>query len=71
MGGRPMTIKEQMPLKQIILQAVETLPEDADLDDALEHIVFVHTLQRRLENIDEGPTYTHEEVRRMMAEWRE
>ena len=65
-----MTTQERLTTKQIILQALETLPDQADLDDALEHIVFVHTLQRRLDRIDEGPTYTHEEVKLMMAEWR-
>jgi hypothetical protein len=66
-----MTTTEQLTTRQIIAKALESLPEEADLDDALEHIVFVHTLLRRLERLDEQPTYTHEEVRRMMAEWRE
>lgn len=65
-----MTTTEHLTTKQIIQQALETLPDEAELDDALEHIAFVHTLLRRLERIDEGPTYTHEEVKRMMAEWR-
>ena len=66
-----MTTTKHLTTKEIILQALETLPEEADLDDALEHIVFVHTLQRRLERIDEEPTYTQEEVERQMREWRE
>jgi hypothetical protein len=64
-----MTTTEQLTTKQIIAKALETLPEEADLDDALEHIVFVHTLLRRLEHIDEEPTYTTEEIRREMARW--
>jgi hypothetical protein len=65
-----MTTAEQMTTKQIILQAIETLPDEAGLDDALEHIVFVHTLQRRLERLDEEPTYTLDEIEQEMAEWR-
>jgi hypothetical protein len=64
-----MTTTERMTTKQIILQALKHVPDDADLDDALEQIVFVHTLQRRLERIDDEPTYTQEEVERQMAEW--
>jgi hypothetical protein len=66
-----MTTKEQQSTKQIIRQATESLPEDVDLDDALEHIILVHTLIRRIERAGEEPTYTQEEVEQMMAEWQD
>ena len=66
-----MTTTEHLTTKAIILKALETLADDAGLDDALEHIVFVHTLQRRLERIDDEPTYTLEEIEQEMAEWHE
>jgi hypothetical protein len=66
-----MTTTERMTTKAIILQAIETLPDEVDLDDALEHIVLVHTLTRRIEQADQGRLYTQEEVEQMMAEWQD
>ena len=57
-----MTTTGHQTTKQIILQALETLPDEAELDDALEHIVLVHTLTRRIEQAEDGPLYTQEEV---------
>lgn len=35
-----------MTTRDLILQVLEQLPEDADLDDVIERVYFVRTLQQ-------------------------
>jgi len=65
-----MTPTERMNTKQIILSAIETNSDDANLDDFREPTVSAHTLQRRLERIGEEPMYTVDQVEQVMARWR-
>jgi hypothetical protein len=60
-----------MTAKELALQAIKHLPDDADIGEVIDRILFLHTLQRRLERADTEPTYTHDEVKRMFAEWQE
>jgi hypothetical protein len=58
-----------MTTKELVLQAIDTLPDDADGGEVIHQILFLRTPQRRLERIDDEPTYTQEEVEQQMAEW--
>ena len=60
-----------MTSKELALEALKGLPDDADIGEIIERILFLHTLQRRIERADSEPTFTQEEVERQMAEWRE
>ncbi|MGH2586335.1 MAG: hypothetical protein ACRDJE_15585 [Dehalococcoidia bacterium] len=60
-----------MTTKQLVLKAIENLPDEADIDDVIERILFLHTLQERLDRADDEPTFTQEEIERQMAEWQE
>jgi len=61
-GGLAMT-------KQQILQAVEDLPEDAHLEDAIERFYLLLKIERGLAQADAGDTITQAEARRKMAQW--
>ena len=65
-----MTTGECLPTKELALWAVQSLPDDAELEEIIEEIIVFKTLQERLDRIGSMPTYTHEEVKRRMAEWR-
>jgi hypothetical protein len=58
-----------LTVKQLVLQAVSELPDDADIDDVLDRILFVHKVQRGIEQLDAGQTHTIDEVRQRMAKW--
>ena len=58
-----MTVKEKM------LQAVQALPDDASIEDAMERLLFLAKVQRGLEQADAGQTISHEQVKERMAEW--
>ncbi len=55
--------------KELVLKAIADLPDDADIDDVIDRILFVHKVQRGIEDLEAGRTFTHAEVRQQMAKW--
>ncbi|MBI5093403.1 MAG: hypothetical protein HZB26_13305 [Candidatus Hydrogenedentes bacterium] len=58
-----MTIKEKM------LKAVESLPDDASIEDAMEQFLFLAKVERGLQQADAGLTLSHDQVKERMSEW--
>jgi predicted transcriptional regulator len=50
-------------VKQRVLDAVESLPADATIEDAMEQLYFLAKIQRGLEQADAGDTLTHDEAK--------
>ncbi|RIL04470.1 MAG: hypothetical protein DCC71_14010 [Proteobacteria bacterium] len=50
--------------KERILAALEDLPADATIDDAIERLVFLAKIEEGLEQLDAGQRIPHEEVTR-------
>lgn len=50
-------------VKQRVLEAVEALPADATIEDAMESLYFLAKIQRGLEQADAGDTLTHDEAK--------
>jgi len=50
-----------------ILEALQDLPEDATLDDAIERLVFVAKIDAGLADLDAGRGIPHEEVKRRLG----
>ena len=58
-----------MPLaitKDQIVEAVNSLPDDATLDDAIERLLLLSKIEEGLEQVRRGETIPHEEVRRRL-----
>ncbi len=53
--------------KQRILEALQDLPADATIDDAIERLVFLARVQEGLGQLDSGQSVTHEEVKRRFS----
>lgn len=49
--------------KAKIVRAVEGLPEDATIEDAIERLVFLHKIEVGLKQVGEGKTIPLDEVR--------
>ena len=49
--------------KQLLREAVEQLPDDASVEDAMERLYFLAKVTRGLEAADRGDTVPHDEVR--------
>jgi predicted transcriptional regulator len=58
-----------MSTKQMVLDAVKKLPEDATIEDINEQIEILAAIQRGIEAADEGRVVSHEEVKRRLATW--
>lgn len=55
--------------KQQILKAVEELPEDAGVEEALDRLYLLYKVERGLRQADRGELISQEEVRQRMAKW--
>ena len=58
-----------MTTKEKIIQAVEELPPNATIEDAMERLLFLAKVERGLKQADAGETISHMEVKERMAEW--
>jgi len=58
-------------LKQKILKAVEELPTDAGIEDAMERLYLLHKVEKGLRQADQGKTVSHEEAEQRMKKWLE
>jgi len=58
-----------MTAKKMIMEAVEDLPDDATIEDAMERLLFLAKVERGLSQADAGKTISHMEVKERMAEW--
>lgn len=52
--------------KQRVIEAVEALPADATIEDAMERLYFLAKIQRGLEQADNDDTLPHEEAKKRL-----
>lgn len=52
--------------KQLLREAVERLPEDATVEDAMDRLYFLSKVARGLHAADRGDVVSHEEARRIL-----
>jgi predicted transcriptional regulator len=55
--------------KQLALDSIERLPEDATLDTIAERMEFLAAIRKGLDQIERGQTVPHEEVKRQLTAW--
>lgn len=58
-----------MSTKQQILKAIEELPDDAGVEDALERLYLLYKIERGIQQADNGALVTQQEARQRMAKW--
>ena len=52
--------------KQLLREAVERLPDDATVEDAMDRLYFLSKVARGLDAADRGDVVPHEEARRIL-----
>jgi hypothetical protein len=52
--------------KQRVLEAIEKLPADATLEDAIERLVFLAKIERGLTQLDRGHGMDHAEAKQRL-----
>jgi predicted transcriptional regulator len=58
-----------MTTKEKVVHAVEDLPEDATIEDAMERLLFLAKIERGIRQAEAGQTIPHSAVRERMARW--
>ena len=58
-----------MTTKEKILKAVQSLPDNAHIEDAMERLLFLAKIEKGLEQADAGETISHDQVKEKMAKW--
>ena len=58
-----------MEAKQQILKAIEELPDDASVEDAIDRLYLLYKIDRGLRQADRGELISQEEARQRMAGW--
>ena len=55
--------------KQLVLESIERLPEDASLEIIAGRVEFLAALRKGLRQLERGENVPHEEVKRQLASW--
>lgn len=55
--------------KQNILNAVQQLPEQTSIEEAMELLFILSKVERGCQEADEGKTFSHQEAEQRMKRW--
>ncbi|MEN8150945.1 MAG: hypothetical protein ABFS86_14075 [Planctomycetota bacterium] len=58
-----------MTSKQKSMKALEELPDDAGIEDALERLYLLYKVENGIRQADAGQVVSQDEARRRMAKW--
>jgi hypothetical protein len=58
-----------MGTKQQILKAIEDLPDDASVEDAIDRLYLLYKIDKGIRQADRGNLITQDEARQRMAQW--
>ena len=58
-----------MTVKDKVIHAVQDLPDNASIEDAMERLLFLSKLEKGIQQADSGQTITHAQVKEKMAKW--
>ena len=64
-----MTTGERLTAKQQVLRAVETLPDDATIEDAIDCLYLLYKIDAGLEEARQGMLIPHDQVQKYFAQW--
>jgi predicted transcriptional regulator len=52
-----------------VMETVKEFPQEFDLEELIERLVFVEKVEKGLEQIKEGKTIPHEQVKDIIKKW--
>ena len=58
-----------MGTKQEILKAIAELPDEANVEDALERLYLLYKIDKGIKQADAGELISQDEARQRMAQW--
>jgi len=57
------------PIKERVIKVVESLPDEATLEDIMAELYFRLQIERGLQQLDEGKGLNHEQAKQQIGEW--
>jgi predicted transcriptional regulator len=60
-----------MTTKQKMIKAVQSLPKNASIEDAMEKLYFMAKIEKGLKQADSGEILSHQQAREKMGKWLE
>ncbi|OGC08595.1 hypothetical protein A2526_00390 [candidate division WOR-1 bacterium RIFOXYD2_FULL_36_8] len=57
-------------VKEEAIKLIEKLPDDYTLDEIMAELYFKQEVEQGLDDIRKGKTYSHEQVKDMIIQWR-
>jgi predicted transcriptional regulator len=58
-----------MTQKELALDIISDLPDDASLDQIADRVEFLAAVQKGFDQLDRGEGIPHEELKRQLASW--
>ena len=58
-----------MTTKELLEKVIAELPEDADLDEAIDRLLYIQGIQRGLDDAKAGRVVSHEELLKQIETW--
>jgi predicted transcriptional regulator len=58
-----------MTIREKVIQAVQDLPDDASVEDAMERLLLLAKIERGIQQADAGQTIAHTQVKERMTKW--
>jgi predicted transcriptional regulator len=55
--------------KEQMVKAIQELPEDASVDEAVDRLYLLEKIERGIAQADAGQTVSHEEALRRLSRW--
>ncbi len=58
-----------MTTKEKVINAVRDLPDDASIEDVIEHLLFLAKIEKGIQQADAAQTISNEQLKERMAKW--
>jgi len=55
--------------REKVIETVKEFPQEFELEELMERLVFVEKVEKGLKQLDEGKTASHEEVKEIIKKW--
>jgi hypothetical protein len=56
--------------KDIVTKAIKNMPQEFEVDDFIERLVFMEKVEQGLNDVKDGRTITHSEMKQRILSWR-
>ena len=55
--------------KEKVIEVAEELPQEFELEELIEKLIFIEKVEKGLKQLDEKETLPHEEAKKKIEEW--